>query len=301
MQEIERLPQMEVRPRPSWPLILLDSVLAIGGAFCITGLIAAFRLYPAIPNISIVYLLLILPLATLRGRYAALLAALVASLSFDFFLVPPFYTFTMTRDEEWLALGIFLATALLTSQLAVMTRQNAERARMREQETRILYQMMHLVNGKASSDEQLDIIALATVRVFAPWGVRECALFLPDKQGQWQMRADAPIQIEQFQLASDEMEAANQVMRDGQIQERTTRLAATNEPALLRLVPLKSGERVVGLLCLHIQNPAPWFQNSAGLHEAHVQVDNSAAFFQTFLDQIVATIERARPYALPPL
>lgn len=43
-----------------------------------TGIIYAFHLYPTIPNISMVYLLLILLLATTRGRYAALVAAVVA-------------------------------------------------------------------------------------------------------------------------------------------------------------------------------------------------------------------------------
>ncbi len=299
MQAVEQLPQMEAQPRQSWPLILLDSVLAIGGALCITGIIAAFHLYPVIPNISIVYLLLILPLATLRGRYAAILAAIVAVLAFNFFLVPPLYTFVMP-DSEWLALGIFLATALLTSQLAVVTRQNARRAWQRERETRVLYEMMHMVNGKATVDEQLDIIALATVRVFSPWGVRECALFLPDEQGRWQMRADAPIQIETFQLSADELTVANQLMSDGKAQERPGYLASTGEPAVVRFIPLKTGERLVGMLCLHVQDPAPWFRTLDSVQKEREQIDDRAAFFQTFLDQIIATIERSRLHSLPP-
>ncbi|TMD52838.1 MAG: DUF4118 domain-containing protein [Chloroflexi bacterium] len=61
-----------------------------GAASIVTGIIYAFHLYPTIPNISIVYLLVILVLASTRGRYAAILAAVIAFLSFDFFLVPPF-------------------------------------------------------------------------------------------------------------------------------------------------------------------------------------------------------------------
>lgn len=299
MQVVEQLPQMEAQRRRSWPLILLDSVLTIGGALGITGIIDVFRLYPAIPNISIVYLLLILPLATLRGRYVAVLAAIVAVLAFNFFLVPPLYTFIMP-GSEWLALGIFLGTALLTSQLAVVTRQNAERAWQRERETRILYEMMHAVNSKATVDEQLDIIALTTVRVFSPWGVRECALFLPDDQGRWEIRADAPIQIETFALSADEMSAANQVMSDGQAQERASRLASTGEPAVLRLLPLKTGEKIVGMLCLHIQEPAPWFRDLASIQQEREQADDRAAFFQIFVDQVITTVERARLRTLPP-
>ncbi len=118
MRSIEQIPQIPVRPGKSWGQYFLESLIAIGGALAITGIIYAFHLYPTIPNISIVYLLLILVLASTRGRYAAILAAVVAFLSFDFFLVPPFYTFVISRWSEWIALFVFLATALITSQLS---------------------------------------------------------------------------------------------------------------------------------------------------------------------------------------
>src|ERR1051326_557965 len=104
MQKIERIPQIDGPRKLDWRQYAIDTLLAVGGSFIITGLIASFHLYPTIPNISIAYLLLILPLAITRGRYAALLAAVVATLSFDFFIVPPLYTFTMYHWEEWLAL-----------------------------------------------------------------------------------------------------------------------------------------------------------------------------------------------------
>lgn len=87
---------------------MLDSLLACAGSGLVTGMIATFRLYPRIPNISIVYLLIVLALATTRGRYAAMLTAVVAFLSFDFFIVPPLYTFVICHVEEWIALFVFL-------------------------------------------------------------------------------------------------------------------------------------------------------------------------------------------------
>src|SRR5690348_128006 len=112
MSTIEQIPQLPVHAEKHWQRYLIDSLLAIGASLVMTGIIYAFHLYPTIPNISIVYLLVILVLATTRGRYAALVAAVVAFLSFDFFLVPPLYTFVIARWEEWLALFVFLATAL---------------------------------------------------------------------------------------------------------------------------------------------------------------------------------------------
>ena len=85
MQTIERIPRLEERATFHWSRFLLESVLAIGGALALTGLIALFHLYPRIPNISFVYLLLILLLASTFGRYGAVLASVTAFLAFDFF------------------------------------------------------------------------------------------------------------------------------------------------------------------------------------------------------------------------
>ena len=85
MRSIEyRLP-IEAQPTERVLRSLLDSLLAIGGALLLTGGIDVFGLYPRIPNISIVYLLVVLALASTRGRFASILASLVAFLSFDYF------------------------------------------------------------------------------------------------------------------------------------------------------------------------------------------------------------------------
>jgi K+-sensing histidine kinase KdpD len=90
MKAIEQIPQLQVsRPR-GWNQYLIDSLLAVGIPLVLTAIMSLFHLYPTIPNISIVYLLVIMALARTRGRFAAVLAAVVAFLSFDFFLVPPF-------------------------------------------------------------------------------------------------------------------------------------------------------------------------------------------------------------------
>jgi PAS domain S-box-containing protein len=102
---------------------LLDSLLACAGSLLVTGAIVVFHLYPAIPNISIIYLPVVLGLAVVRGRYAAILSAVVASLSLAYFIVPPLYTLAVYLDEEWIALFIFLIVAILTGQLAAALRK----------------------------------------------------------------------------------------------------------------------------------------------------------------------------------
>src|SRR5947209_12922055 len=85
MSTIEHVLPVEAHNMLSWQGYLLDSVLAFGGAMLVTWVIYLFQLYPRIPNISIVYLLVVLALASTRGRYPATLASLVAFLAFDYF------------------------------------------------------------------------------------------------------------------------------------------------------------------------------------------------------------------------
>lgn len=299
MRTIEQIPQLPVPTEKHWQQYLIDSLLAVGGALGVTGVIYAFHLYPTIPNISIVYLLLILLLASARGRYAALVAAVVAFLSFDFFLIPPLYTFVISRWEEWLALFVFLVTALITSQLATVTRQSVEQARMREHEARILYEAGRVINSTDRLDEQLDSIALSLVRVFSPWGVRECALLLPDKNGTLGIRADAPIRFESFTLSPGEMMAAREVMTLGKMRD-LSQASSASQPAspgqgsILRLIPLKSADHVLGVLCLRIEHGVSWFASKQRMQEEQEQPTDQSAFFWAFLDQTILIIERAR-------
>jgi K+-sensing histidine kinase KdpD len=301
MREIEQIPQLPVRAQKTWQQYLIDSLLAAGGALVVTAIIYAFHLYPAIPNISIVYLLVILVLASTRSRYAALVASVVAFLSFDFFLVPPLYTFVISRWEEWIALFVFLVTALITSQLATVTRRSVEQARLRERESQILYEVGRVINSTDRLDEQLDSIALALVRVFSPWGVQACALLLPGKNGTLSIQADAPICIERFTLSPAEMLAAQEVMAQGKMRDMSeasstsqSTSASSVQNTILRLIPLKTTNQVLGVLSLRIEHGVSWFASKQPLQEEQEYPTDQATFFWTFLDQAILVIEQAR-------
>src|SRR5262245_35593907 len=75
-----------------------------------------------VPNLSILYLLVVMFCAVTWGRWNALAAAVVAFLTYDFFFVDPIYTFTIRDPDEWIALMIFLAVAAVTSNLAARER-----------------------------------------------------------------------------------------------------------------------------------------------------------------------------------
>src|SRR5947209_16422188 len=99
MKHIERVSSLQAREEPptveaqwrrrvgasSTRTLLSDSALALGGVSLITGVIAVAHLYPKIPTIAFVYLLMVLAIASTRGLYAAILTSLLAFLCFDFF------------------------------------------------------------------------------------------------------------------------------------------------------------------------------------------------------------------------
>ena len=106
-----------------------------------TGLIGLFHLYPTIPNISLVYLLVIFVLASTLGRYAAVSCIGDCFPRLRLFPRAAFDTFVIARWEEWIALFV-LVTALLTSQLSAVMRQRTDQAQQQVRETSILYESL---------------------------------------------------------------------------------------------------------------------------------------------------------------
>src|SRR5215469_1936981 len=312
MSAVEHLSPIGQSKTRSWEQYLLDGVLAVVGTMLVTGIIAVFQLYPRIPNISIVYLLVVLLLASIRGRFAAILASVVAFLSFDYFLVPPLYVFTINRVEEWIALFVFLVTAILTSQLAVMLRQRVEQASRQEREARILYELVRETNSEEELERLLSVIARAVVDVFSSWGVLDCALLLPDARGKLTVQASTRQPADQ--LSSDERATAAWVMTHGQTvglyedaphtpgkAESSALRFIVQSTALgrvarrsLRLIPLKTGQQVVGVLRLRLQGETQRFSTEEHLEEEREHPNARTAFFWTFLDQATSVIEIAR-------
>ena len=313
MSQAEYLPSPYIGERARWKRYSGDSILAIVGALLVTAIIFVFKLYPRIPNISVAYLFIVLALASTRGMFAAVIASVVAFLSFDFFLVPPLYTFTIGKVDEWLALFIFLATSITTGQLASALRRRAEQARRREREARILYELLRDTNREEDLARQLRIIARAVVDVFSPWGVRDCAILLPDAQGKLIMQASTHRKGEPEALLPDEAATAAWVMAQAQTAELhdvllapqpsdsyaqrvVLRSTTIKHPVrrFARMVPLKLGQRVVGVLRLSMEDDPRLFDIERSLGVERERSHSDSAFFWTFVDQAASVIERER-------
>ncbi|MEO6891272.1 MAG: ATP-binding protein [Ktedonobacteraceae bacterium] len=310
----EHTPPLAVRKAPTWQDYVVDSGLAFVGAMLVTGIIYMLALYPRIPNISFVYLLVVLALASTRGLYPAVLASFVAFLSFDFFLVQPLYTFTINKVDEWLALFVFLVVAIITGQLTNAFRQRAQEANRRERETRILYELVRATNSEEDLPGQLAIVARTAADIFAPWGVTDCAILLPGTGQRLEVEASAPLPAEKVHLSADEEATAAWVLAHGQAVDfhdvalapgasvgyapraivRSSSAVARPLRQFTRLLSLKAGHNAVGILRLSIEDDPQHFTSEKGLGLDLDHSDPRTTFFWTFLDQATSLIERTR-------
>lgn len=79
-------------------------------------------------NIIMVYLLGVVFIATRYGRGPSVFAAAASVAVFDFFCVPPHFTFAVSDTEYLVTLSVMLLVGLLLSSLTVQVRQHADKA-----------------------------------------------------------------------------------------------------------------------------------------------------------------------------
>ena len=72
------------------------------------------------------------------GIGPATLVSVASMLAFNWFFLPPTHTFQLSDGANWLALAVYLVTALVVSALAASARRRAELAELREREAAAL-------------------------------------------------------------------------------------------------------------------------------------------------------------------
>jgi two-component system sensor histidine kinase KdpD len=120
-------------------------VAALAAVSLMSVLIALVLGRARIANISMLYLIAVLATAVAFGSGPAVVASVAAFLVFNFFFVEPVHTLTVADPTEWVALLLFLATAVITGQLAASQTRRAEDARRREREAIVLYDVARLM------------------------------------------------------------------------------------------------------------------------------------------------------------
>ena len=92
--------------------------------------------YFGIENVDLVFLTAVVGVAVRYGLWPSLLASVAASLAYNFFFLPPIYTFTITDPTNIAAFFFFMLIAILVSNVAARVRTQADTAIGRDQDHR---------------------------------------------------------------------------------------------------------------------------------------------------------------------
>lgn len=120
-----------------------------------TVVFVPFREHLRPTEVALTLVLVVLLTSTFLGSTAGLAAAVIGILSFNFFFLPPYDTFTITGAENWVAFGTFLITAVVAGQLSGYARRRAEESEARKREIERLYDEFRAAFEKASEAEAL--------------------------------------------------------------------------------------------------------------------------------------------------
>ena len=148
--------QSEENPRPEtnapfagW----LAAVFGVGLATAVLFSLSSWHINHT--TVALVLLLVVLLVAMRYGSRPAIAAAVLGMLCFNFFFLPPVGTLTIVDPQNWIALGVFLITAITVGQLSARARRRAEEAETKQREIERLYRELQDAFERASEAEAL--------------------------------------------------------------------------------------------------------------------------------------------------
>jgi two-component system sensor histidine kinase KdpD len=132
------------------PFLMALALVAIG-----LGVAELIQPWFGIENVDLVFLTAVVTVAVRYGLWPSLLASVTASLCYNFFFLPPVYTFTITDPTNVIAFFFFMLIAILVSNVAARVRTQAVTAIGRVRTTESLYAFSRKLAGTATLDDVL--------------------------------------------------------------------------------------------------------------------------------------------------
>lgn len=293
------------------PYVMNGYSAAVLGVAVVTACIAGVRTILQVESLSLAYLLVVLWLAATFGRWPAVLASVLAFLTYDFFFIPPLYHFTVADPTQWISLSALLITSLVLGQVTANAQAHARAAFESQQRTETLHAVSQLIVSTPEYAPLLDALAHRVVATFAPAGVRASAILLPDERGHLVVRAVAepattadPSTTDLFQTMDRERAAqAVWAFEHGAAVGGVVALPAAQSAhtSLCFFVPLRSGKRAVGVLSIagddgirrlvskatRTDAPTPTAPFTTG-----TRLDPQVALFLAVCDQLALALDR---------
>ncbi len=228
-------------PRDARPY--LAAVLAVAVAL---GVSQVVQRYFAVQTVELVFLTAIVVVAVRFGLFPSLAAVVMGSLCYNFFFLPPIYTFTIADPSNIAALFFFTVVAVLVSNLAARTRSEAVIAQGRARTTEALYGF----SRKLASCGNLDDVLWATVFQIASMLKVRVVVLLPEN-GRVVVKAGYP---PEDQLDDADIAAAIWCFDNDQ---PTGRGADTLPGAKRLFLPMRTGRGTIGVVGLDSDAAGP--------------------------------------------
>jgi len=153
--------------------LLISVVIVAGIAFLYRRIIPVNQ-----TTVALSFLLAILAVSAVWGTVVSVVMSVLAMLVFNYEFLPPIGTLTIADPQNWVALGAFLFTSIMGSQLAGRVRKEADQANHRRREVERLYRFSQKLLGEGNVIQLMNAIPNYIVESFES-GAAE--LFLPQK------------------------------------------------------------------------------------------------------------------------
>jgi two-component system sensor histidine kinase KdpD len=245
-------------------------IICIMGVALSTALAFGMDYYLTIVDVAMTYILGVVLIASWTGKRPALLASFLSVAAFDFFFIPPLYTFAVTDIKYVVTFAVMFAVAFITSRLTLRIRDQADAARLRERRTAALYRL----SGELVRERGIKRLCEIAVNHISEVFSRKTVVLVPDENGSLLMIASRP---EDFSLDNREMSVARWAFDHKQ---RAGRNTDTLPGAGGLYLPMVAASRTVGIIGIT-------FEDSAIFDQEQIHA------LENFAHQAAMAIERA--------
>jgi two-component system sensor histidine kinase KdpD len=175
---------------------LLASAVAVAA---VTAAIELLKPHVPVLSLGVLYLFAVLAIAVWYGLELALVVSVASMLAFNWFHLPPVHTFTLADSQNWFALAVYLATAVVVSELAARARRRAAAAEQRERESALLAELAtELLRGRRVDEERAEIAA----RAAGVLGIESAEIELGQPRRPPRGSAPLPLEVGELQVGT---------------------------------------------------------------------------------------------------
>ncbi|MGD0987158.1 MAG: DUF4118 domain-containing protein [Candidatus Sulfotelmatobacter sp.] len=130
-------------------------------------------------TVALTFLLMVLWVAAYWGFRFSVFLAVIATLAFNYYFLPPIGTFTVADPQNWVALFAFLVTAGIASELADRARRQTADAIQRRRDVERLYSFSQRL---LATDNVAELLNAIPAYVRDGFGAKSAAVYLLSSQ-----------------------------------------------------------------------------------------------------------------------